>query len=135
LEQFRHIGKEELGTAILKMANADVEFPSRRDWEQSLFEAKQEWQDQVDRMMAHQDSNQSVKDTGIGLTRKAQLNFESVRKDGIQKARAVSDPVLKAHLQYEQQLDSCKQTSGDCTTSCLYNAEMFKYQMQREGAW
>lgn len=86
-------------------------------------------------LMAHKDSNQSVKDTEIGLIRKAQLNFESIRNDGIQQARGVTYPFLKAHMEYEQRVDSCQQASGDCVVSCLYSADLFKYQMQTEGTW
>jgi hypothetical protein len=149
LEQFRHIGKDELGTAILKIANANVDFPNRRDWEQSLFEAKKEWQDQVDRMMAHKDSNQSVKNSEIGLTRKAQLNFESIRRDGIEQARAVNDPVLRAHLRYEDWARLCisqpglslgirpfaGMTGSDMKAQCWAALENFKNQMQEEGTW
>ena len=135
LEQFGHLGKEELGAAVLKMANANVDFPNRKDWEQRLFDAKQAWLNQLDRMMAHKDSNQNVKETEIGLTRNAQSNFENVRRDGIEQARAVNDPVLSAHKEYERRLDFCKQASGDFLLTCLNAANDFKYQMQRDGIW
>jgi hypothetical protein len=41
LLKFRLLGKEELGAAVLKRANApNVDFPDRKNWEQRLFEAK-----------------------------------------------------------------------------------------------
>src|SRR5271156_1215929 len=55
LRKFRLLGKEELGAAVLKMSSIDVDFPNRKDWEQSLFDAKQAWMLQVDRMTAHKD--------------------------------------------------------------------------------
>jgi hypothetical protein len=53
VREFRSLDQEQLGTAVLKWANApDVAFPDRKDWEQRLFEAKQAWIDQVARVAA-----------------------------------------------------------------------------------
>jgi len=136
LREFRSLDKEELGAAVLKMASApDVDFPDRRNWEQKLFEAKQAWIDQVDRMMAHKDSSKDVLDTEIRLTQGAQSSFERISGEGIQQARAVNDPALKAHLQYRRQMDFCRQTTGDLLHSCLASLDELKWKMQREGIW
>jgi hypothetical protein len=136
LRKFLSLGKEELGAAVLKLANApDVVFFDRRNWEQKLFEAKQAWLDQVDRMVAHKDSAKDAQDEEIRLARGAQKTFERIAHDGIQQARAVNDPVLKAHLQYQRQLDFCKQTTGDLLQKCQDSLDQLKWQMQREGTW
>jgi hypothetical protein len=132
---FRRMDPDELGTAVLKMANANVDFPERRDWEQRLFDAKQAWLDQVDRVEGHKDSNQSVQDTENSLARKAQLNFERIAGEGIRQARAMHDPILKAHLEYQRKLDSCQGMSGDLLSTCLYGADAFKHEMQNKGTW
>jgi hypothetical protein len=113
----------------------DVEFPDGRDWEQHLFEAKQAWMDQVERMIAHKDSSKDAFDTEIRLAQGAQQNFERVAEDGVQQARAVNDPKLKAHLQYQKQLDFCQQTAGETLHNCLASVDQLKWQMEREGIW
>ncbi len=134
LQKFRSLGKEELGTAILKLSDApNVTFPERRNWEQRLFEAKQAWLDQVHRMVGHKDSSKDAQDEEVRLAQGARRNFERIANEGVQQARAVNDPVLKAHLQYQRQLDFCKQTTGELLEKCLASVEQLKRQMQREG--
>lgn len=136
LQKFRSLGKEELGAAVLKMANApDANFGDRRNWEQKLFEAKQAWLDQVDRMVSHKDSSKEAQDEEIRLATGARRNFERVADEGIKQARAVNDPVLKAHLEYQRQLDFCKQTTGEMLQNCLASVDELKRQMQRDGIW
>src|SRR5216684_5067426 len=133
LQKFRSLGKEELGTAILKLSDApNVTFPERRNWEQRLFEAKQAWLDQVHRMVGHKDSSKDAQDEEVRLAQGARRNFERIANEGVQQARAVNDPVLKAHLQYQRQLDFCKQTTGELLEKCLASVEQLKRQMQRE---
>jgi hypothetical protein len=136
LEKFRLLGKEELGTAVLRRGNApNVDFPSRKDWEERVFEAKQTWLDQVDRMVAHKDSDKDSQNTEIRLAQGAQKNFERIAAEGVLQARAVNDPALKAHLQYQRQQEFCKQTTGDLLEKCLASLDQLKWQMQREGIW
>jgi hypothetical protein len=42
----------------------------------------------------------------LRLAEGAQRNFYRIADEGIQKARAVNDPILKAHLEYQRRLDS-----------------------------
>jgi hypothetical protein len=136
LREFRSLDKEALGKAVLRAANApDANFADRRNWEQRLFDAKQAWLDQVDRMVGHEDSSKDAKDEEIRLAQAAQRNFERIADKGIQQARAVNDPTLKIHLEYQRQLDFCKQTTGDLLRKCLASADQLKLQMQREGTW
>jgi hypothetical protein len=136
LEKFRLLGKEELGAAVLKIANApDVDFPNRRDWEEKPFAAKRAWLDQLDHMEGHKGSSQDARDTETRLAQGARLGFERISREGIQQARAVNDPVLKAHLEYQRQLDFCGQTTGDALRSCLASVDKLKWQMEREGTW
>jgi hypothetical protein len=136
VRKFRLLDKQEIGLAVLKEANApDVNFSDRRDWEQRLFEAKQAWVDQVARLDAHKDSNKDVRDEELRLAMGAQKNFYRVADEGIEKARAVNDPILKAHLEYQRRLDSCKVMSGDLYQTCAFSADKFKSQMQQDGSW
>jgi hypothetical protein len=136
LQQFRLLGKEDLGAAVLKVAHApDVVFPERKDWEQRLLDAKQAWVSQVDRMEGHKDSSKESQDTEIRLAQGAQQNFERIEEEGIEQARAVDDPKLKAHLDYQRQLEFCKQTTGDMLQKCLASLDQLKWQMEREGTW
>ena len=136
LQKFRLMGKEELGAAVLKRINApNVDFPDRRDWEQKLIEAKRAWLDQVDRMVAHKDSSKIVQETEIALAEKAQEDFERIADQGIQWARAEYNPRLKAHLQYERQLESCNRSTGDFRDICLARLAELKFQMGQEGLW
>lgn len=136
LEKFRHLGKEDLGAAVLKMANApDVDFADRRNWEQRLFEAKQAWLDQLERMEGHKNSSKDVRDTEIRLTQGAHSNFERIAGEGIQQARAVNDPKLKAHLQYEKQADFCRGATGAFLQQCIATLDRIKSQAQQEGNW
>lgn len=135
-EKFRHLGKENLGAAVLKMANApDVDFADRRNWEQRLFEAKQAWLDQLERMESHKNSSKDVRDTEIRLTEGAQSNFERIAGEGIRQARAVNDPKLKAHLQYEKQADFCRGATGAFLQQCIASLDRIKSQAQQEGNW
>lgn len=135
LQKFRLLGKEELG-AVLRAYNApNVNFPDRRDWEQRLFEAKRAWMDQVDRTAAHKDSNNYVLGPEIALAEKAQENFERIVDEGTRSARAESDPRLKAHLQYERQLEACNRSTGDSRTICLAQLDQLKFKMGQEGVW
>jgi hypothetical protein len=136
LQKFRLLAKEELGGAVLKAHNApNVDFPDRKDWEQKLFEAKRAWVDQVDRMVAHKDTNNYVLGPEIVLAEKAQENFERIVEEGTQWARAESDPRLKAHLQYERQLGVCNRSTGSFQDKCLARLAEFKFQMGQEGVW
>jgi hypothetical protein len=135
LRQFRLLGKEELGTAILRIAGANVDFPNRKDWEQKLFDAKQAWLLQVDRMVADKDAAKDSRDDELRQAIGTQRNFERIKSEGIQQARAVNDPVLKAHLAYQRQQEFCKQTTGDLLTDCLASLDQLKWKIQREGIW
>lgn len=136
VREFRSLDQEQIGTAVLKQANApDVAFPDRKDWEQRLFEAKQAWIEQVARVAAHKDANKDVQDEELRLATGAQRNFYRIANEGIEKARAVNDPILKAHLEYQRRLESCKSMSGDLYMSCVRGADEFKWQMQRDGSW
>ena len=133
---FRSLDQQQIGTAVLRSANApDVAFPDRKDWEQRLFEAKQAWIDQVARVAAHKDANKYVQDEELRLATGAQRNFYRIANEGIEKARAVDDPILKAHLEYQRRLESCKSMSGDLYMTCVQGADQFKWQMQRDGSW
>ena len=78
LEKFRLLGKEDLGTAVLRRGNApNVDFPSRKDSEERLFEAKQTWLNQVDRMVAHKDSSKDSQNTEIRLAQGAQKTLSA----------------------------------------------------------
>ena|SRR3989304_5067252 len=150
LQKFRSLGEEELGAAVLKMANApNVDFPDRKNWEQKLFDAKRAWLDQADRMMAHKDSSKATRDTELRLTQGAQQNFERIAGGGIQQARALNDPTLRAHLRYNDWSRLCASqpgispgmrpfrgmTTADMQAQCWDNLEAFKNQMQEEGTW
>lgn len=136
VRKFRSLDRQEIGSAVLKQAKApDVNFPERRNWEQRLFEVKQAWVDQVARLDAHKDSNKDVRDEELRLAEGARNNFYHIADEGIEKARAVNDPILKAHLEYKRRLDSCKSMSGDLYQSCTEGADRFKWQMQRDGSW
>ncbi len=100
LRKFRNLDKETLGAAVLKSGDApNVEFPNRRDWEQRLFEAKQAWLDQVDRMVGHKDSSKYSQEEENRLALGAKRIFERISSEGVTQARAVNDPILKAHLE------------------------------------
>jgi hypothetical protein len=135
LQKFRLLGKEDLGAAVLKMSGVNVDFLNRKDWEQRLFESKQTWLLQVDRMTAHKDAAKDVRDEELRLALGAQRNFERISGEGAQQARAVNDPVLRAHLDYQRQQDFCKQTSGDLLFRCEAGLDELKLKMQREGIW
>jgi hypothetical protein len=136
LRKFRLLDKEELGAAILRLEGVpNVNFSERRNWEQRLFDAKQTWIDQVARMEGHKDSSKEVQVEEIRLSTGAQKNFERVARDGVKQAKAVNDPVLRAHMEYERRTDFCKQTTGDLFQQCLAGTDKFKSQMQREGTW
>ncbi len=85
LDRFRLMDKEKLGRAVLTMAQADVAFPGRKNWEQALFDAKQEWMRQLDRAEAHQGTSTSSEE--VHLAEAAEANFERVRSAGIESAR------------------------------------------------
>jgi hypothetical protein len=136
LQKFRLLGKEELGAAVLKMSNVpDVDFPTRKDWEERLFAAKRTWLDQLDRMESHKDSSQDARDTETRLAQGARQSFERISREGIQQARAVNDPALRAHLEYQRQLDFCRQTTGNALQNCLASVDKIKRQMEQEGTW
>lgn len=136
VRKFRSLDQQEIGAAVLKQANApDVSFPDRKNWEQSLFEAKQAWVDQVARMDGHRDAAKDARDEELRLAIGAQRNFYRIADEGIEKARAVNDPILKAHLEYKRRLDSCRAMSGDLRQSCVEAADRFMWQMQRDGSW
>jgi hypothetical protein len=135
LRQFRLSGKEDLGTAILKMSGVNVDFPNRKDWEQKVFEAKQTWVLQVDRTTGHKDAAKTSLDEELRLALAAQRTFERVSEDGVKQARAVNDPLLKAHLDYQRQQDFCKQASGDLLFKCQAALDQLRIKMQREGIW
>ena len=136
LRKFRFLDKKELGAAVLKRANApNVGFSDRNDWEQQLSEAKRAWLDQVDRMAAHKDSNKYLLATEIALAEKVQKDFERIAERGVQSARAENDPKLKAHLQYDRQLEVCNRSIGDFRDMCLARLVQLKFQMGQEGLW
>jgi hypothetical protein len=136
LRRFRLMEKEELGAAVLKRANApNVDFPRRKEWEQRLLEAKNAWSDQVDRMVGHKDSNNEVQAVEMRLAQGAQQTFERIEAEGIQEARAVNDPMLRARLEYQRQRESCLENTGKYLDSCLAALEVRKAQMQKEGTW
>jgi len=99
VEWFRMLDRHELGVGVLRRAGApDVDFPKRRDWEQSLLEAENAWSDQVDRMVAHKESSKASQEEELRLAVGKQRIFERIEAEGIEKAKAEADPVLKAHL-------------------------------------
>jgi hypothetical protein len=136
LRQFKSLGKEDLGTAVLKLAGApNADFPDRRNWEQRLFEAKQSWIDQVDRMEAHKDSSKAAQEEEIRLAEGAQQIFDRISSEGILQARATKDPALKSRLDYQRQLDFCIHVSGEAHDRCMAALEQLKWKMQKEGIW
>jgi hypothetical protein len=73
LRQFKLLGKEELAAAVLKRAGApNADFPERKNWEQRLFDAKQSWVDQVDRVEGHKDASKASEEDEIRLALGAQ---------------------------------------------------------------
>jgi len=136
LRQFRILGKDELGAAVLKQAGVpDVNFPERRDWEQRLFSAKQAWLNQVERMEAHKDSSQASQEEEIRLAVGTQRIFERIKTQGIELARAEVNPVLKAQLAYKRQQDYCNHISGELRDRCELGLDQMKQKMQQEGIW
>ena len=136
IRQFRSLDQSEIGAVVLKQANApNGTFPDRKDWEQRLFDAKQAWIDQVAPLDAHRDANKYVQDEELRLADGAQRNFYRIANEGIERARAVNDPILKAHLEYQRRLDFCKSMTGDLYLRCVDGADTFKRQMQRDGSW
>jgi hypothetical protein len=75
------------------------------------------------------------RDEELRLAVGAQRTFERISQEGVKQARAVNDPVLKAHLDYQRQQDFCKQTTGDLLFKCQASLEELKLKMQREGTW
>jgi len=136
LRQFKFLSKEELATAVLKRAGApNADFPERKDWEQRLFEAKQSWIDQVDRVEAHKDSSKTTQEEETRLAQGAQRIFDRISGEGILQARATKDPALKARLEYQRQLDFCMHVSGEAHDACMAALEQLKWKMQKEGIW
>lgn len=136
LRDLRLLDKEHLALAVLIRAGApNVEFASRKDWEQRLFDAKQAWVDQEDRVLARKDANKDAKDEETRLAIGAHRIFERIANEGVQQARAVNDPVLKAHLEYQRQAEFCKQTSGDLRDRCEASLGQLRWKMEREGIW
>lgn len=146
LDEFRNLSSEELGAAVLKMAEADVNFPGRGNWEQRLFDAKQAMVDQAERLEGHKDANLDVQRQEIQNSQDATTKFKAIAGEGIQKAKAESDPKLKAHLQYEEWASQCSQYSSSVQTvgpnagvnaseECYAGLTNFKAQMQQEGTW
>jgi hypothetical protein len=86
-------------------------------------------------MVGHKDSSKDAQDTEIRLAQGAQRTFERIAAEGVLQARAVNDPTLKAHLQYQRQQEFCKQTTGDLLQQCLGSLDQLKWQMQRESIW
>jgi hypothetical protein len=136
LEIFRMLDKYDLGVAVLRQAGApDVDFPKRRDWEQKLFEAKQAWIDQVNRMVAHRDSDQASQQEELRLAIGKQRIFEQIEAEGIEQARAETNPVLKAQLAYRRQVDSCTGATGKFREICDQALAQMRSKMQQEGIW
>lgn len=136
LERFRMLDKDDLGVAVLRQAGApDVNFSNRKDWEQKLFDAKQAWIDQVNRMDAHKDSSQASQQEELRLAVGKQRIFEHIETEGVEQAKAETDPVLKAHLAYRRQLDSCAGATGKFRELCEEALAQMKSKMQREGTW
>jgi hypothetical protein len=77
-------------------------------------------------MDGHKESNEEVQDDELRLAMGAQRNFDNVVNQGIKQTQAVNDPVLKAHLQYERQLDFCEQAAGDMLQNCLASVDKMK---------
>jgi hypothetical protein len=84
IEQFRALDRIELGRAVLKMANADVPFPGRADWEWRLFWAKQEWLRQLDRLQGHIGTQSAPEENR--LTEKASLTYRQTSGEGSRRA-------------------------------------------------
>jgi hypothetical protein len=136
LESFRLLDKYELGVGVLRMAGApDVDFPNRREWEQKLLDAKQAWIDQVDRMVAHKDTSQASQEEELRLAIGKKRIFERIEAEGIEQARAQTDPVTKAHLAYKRQLENCTGATGKFRDWCDESLEQMRSKMQREGIW
>ena len=136
LERFRMLDRYELGVAVLRQAGApDVNFSKRRDWEQKLFEAKQAWIEQVNRMDAHKDSSQASQEEELRLAVGKQRIFESIKDEGIEQAKAETSPVLKAHLAYKRQQDSCTGATGKFRDLCDETLAQMRSKMQQEGIW
>jgi hypothetical protein len=136
LERFRMLDGHELGVGVLRKAGApDVNFPNRGDWEQRLFEAKNAWSDQVDRMVAHKDSSKASQEEELRLAVGKQRIFERTEAEGIEKAKAETDPVLKAHLVYRRQQDSCIGATGKYRDMCDEALANMRSKMQQEGIW
>lgn len=136
LERFRMLDRRELGVGVLRQAGApDVDFPNRTNWEQKLFEAKQAWIDQVSRMDAHRDSSHASQEEELRLAVGKQRIFERIEAEGIEQARAGTDPVLKAHLAYRRQLDSCTGATGKFRDLCDEALAQMRSKMQQEGIW
>lgn len=136
LERFRMLDKYDLGVAVLRQAGApNADFPKRRDWEQKLFDAKQAWIDQVNRMDAHKDSSQASQQEELRLAIGKQRIFERIEAEGIEQARAETDPVLKAHLAYKRQQDSCTGATGQFRDLCDQALAQMRSKMQQEGIW
>jgi hypothetical protein len=136
IRKFQLLDQQEIGAAVLKLANApDVNFTERKEWEQRLFEAKQAWLEQVNRLEGHKDASKDVQQEELRLTEGTQNNFWTIAEEGVEKARAVNDPIVKAHLEYKHRLDLCQSMTGDLWERCDQAAENFKRQMQRDGSW
>ncbi len=136
LERFRMLDRHELGVGVLRKAGApDVDFPNRREWEQKLLDAKQAWIDQVDRMVAHKDASQASQEEELRLAVGKKRIFERIEAEGIEQARAQTDPVAKAHLAYKRQLENCTGATGQFRDWCDESLEQMKSKMQREGIW
>jgi hypothetical protein len=136
LERFRMLDWHELGVGVLRKAGApDVDFPNRGNWEQRLFEAKNAWIDQVDRMVAHKDASQASQEEELRLAVGKQRIFERIEAEGIERARAEIDPVVKAHLAYRRQLENCTGATGKFRDWCDESLEQMKSKMQQEGIW
>jgi hypothetical protein len=136
VERFRMLDRYELGVGVLRNAGApDVNFPKRRDWEQKLFEAKNAWSDQVDRMVAHKDSSKASQEEELRLAIGKQNIFERIEAEGIEQAKAETDPVVKAHLAYKRQQDSCTGWTGEYRDRCDEALANMRSKMQQEGIW
>jgi hypothetical protein len=136
LIKFRLLDKKELGAAVLRRGKApNVEFSDRNSWEQKLFEAKRVWLDQIDRMMAHKESNKYLLASETALAEKAHDSFERIAEEGMESARAENNPKLKAQLHYKRQLESCNRSTGDFRAICLSRLAQLKFQMGQDGQW
>jgi hypothetical protein len=136
LERFRMLDRHELGVGVLRKAGApDVEFPYRGDWEQKLLVAKQAWIDQVDRMVAHKDSSKASQEEELRLAVGKQRIFERIEAEGIEQAKAETDPVVKAHLVYRRQLENCTGATGKYRDMCDEALANMRSKMEQEGIW